>query len=112
MILAILNFDIQSQESSIFSQEEIQVLRKLNYEREIKEELNIEIKVLNRLHKIQHAYSHFKITMEAYSCQFIKGIPEPIGCSKFKWIFPKELNKFAFPKANHKLFSAIYDKSN
>ena len=47
LILAILNFDIQSQESSIFSQEEIQVLRKLNYEREIKEELKISGKVIS-----------------------------------------------------------------
>ena len=41
--------------------------------REIKEELDIQIKVNNFITKIKHQYSHFKITLYAYHCQYISG---------------------------------------
>ena len=80
--------------------------------REIKEELNIQVDVQKKIHKIKHAYSHFSITMHAYNCQFIKGNPKLLGCADFKWISPKDIQKFPFPKANHKIFNKIYDQIN
>jgi A/G-specific adenine glycosylase len=77
--------------------------------REIKEELNIKIRIQKKIHQIQHAYSHFSITMHAYNCQFIKGNLKLLGCTDFKWINPGDIEKFAFPKANHKIFNKIYD---
>ena len=50
--------------------------------------------------------------MNAYNCQFIKGNPELLGCADFKWISPKDIQKFPFPKANHKIFNKIYDQIN
>tara|TARA_Y100001960_G_C14732623_1_gene858445 strand:+ start:40 stop:1086 length:1047 start_codon:yes stop_codon:yes gene_type:complete len=77
--------------------------------REIKEELNLEVSVQKKLHQIQHAYSHFSISLSAYKCKLIKGAPKLIGCVDYRWIKPEDVNKFAFPKANHKLFNKIYD---
>ena len=77
--------------------------------REIKEELSLEINVQKKLHQIQHAYSHFSISLAAYKCKLIKGTPQLIGCADYRWINPKDINRFAFPRANHKLFNKIYD---
>ena len=69
--------------------------------REIKEEVNLDVTIDGFLCKVKHAYSHFKITLHAYLCSTKND--NPLKCSsadEFKWVSPKELNKFAFPKAN------------
>lgn len=75
--------------------------------REIKEELNITVAVVEYISTIQHAYSHFSITMRGYHCQYLEGDPEAIGCADWKWLDAKDLDTLPFPKANHKLFDKI-----
>ena len=75
--------------------------------REIKEELNITVLPTKLLKNIKHTYSHFSVNITAYSCKYIKGQPEPIGCSAWRWISPDKIYDFPFPKANHKLFNKI-----
>ncbi len=69
--------------------------------REIKEEVNLDIKLKGFLCKVQHAYSHFKITMHAFicSCPDTKGI-KLNSAEQLEWVHESELEAFAFPKAN------------
>ena len=75
--------------------------------REIKEELNINIMPYKYINSIEHAYSHFSISMHAFHCNFVSGKPKAIGCDKFMWVKVKDITSLAFPKANHKLFNDI-----
>lgn len=75
--------------------------------RELKEELNTEIDTGETLIEIKHTYSHFKITLHAYLCRITSGMPEPRSSKELKWIYPKELSDYPFPKANRKLTDAI-----
>lgn len=68
--------------------------------REIEEELGIEVSVGELITTVKHAYSHFKITLYAYHCQYISGMPQPRACQAWHWISPAELTQYAFPKAN------------
>lgn len=77
--------------------------------REIKEELDIEIQVNDFIMKVNHAYSHFAITLHVFHCRYMKGKPRKIGCVDFKWIRPTELRKYAFPAANQPIIGYLLD---
>ena len=75
--------------------------------REVKEETGIEIEVGKRLCIIKHTYSHFKITLHAYLCEYKSGIAKTLGCDAVKWIPPENLTQHAFPAANVKIIAAL-----
>ncbi len=75
--------------------------------REVREELDIRIKVEEEFAAVDHAYSHFKITMHAFHCRWVSGRPRAIGCAAWKWVLPRELSAYAFPKANRKLITQL-----
>ena len=79
--------------------------------REVSEELGICIRPRGLLKQISHAYSHFSITLDAYNCDYIDGVPRAIACADWRWISPEQIVDLPFPKANHKLFDCIYTKS-
>ena len=78
--------------------------------REIFEELEIDVEVLNFLTSVDHKYSHFSITLHAYNCSFNKGKIKCNAAETWKWIKPKQLKSLPFPKANHYIFPYILDK--
>ncbi len=71
--------------------------------RELHEELGVEVAVTKPFMKLDHAYSHFKITMHAYLCELVAGKPEPKSSQEVRWISIDELEDYPFPKANRKL---------
>ena len=73
-------------------------------QREIHEELGIEIEVEEPIASVKHGYSHFRITLHGFHCKYIGGRVQSIGCADWKWIFPSEVSSFAVPGADRKLF--------
>jgi len=71
--------------------------------RELKEELTVDISIRKPFMKLDHAYSHFKITMHAYLCDLESGTPEPKSSQEVRWIPIDELEDYPFPKANRRL---------
>lgn len=71
--------------------------------RELFEELGVRIQVVQPFHTLKHAYSHFKITMHAFTCRIENGTPEAKSSTDIKWVTCAELSDFPFPKANRKL---------
>ena len=76
--------------------------------REVREELGIRIRVGEEFLAVDHAYSHFRITLHAMECEYVSGEPRAIGCDAFKWVRPGALDAYAFPKANRKVLDALY----
>lgn len=76
--------------------------------REIKEELGIKVKVEKEFAAVDHAYSHFSITMHAFNCHWVSGRPRALGCAKWKWVAPSELSQYAFPKANRTIMEKLH----
>lgn len=75
--------------------------------REMKEELGIRIDILDPLCSVDHAYSHFKITVHVYVCRQRSGRPSPKVHTDLKWVFQKHFDRYAFPKANHKFLAKL-----
>lgn len=75
--------------------------------REVKEELAVRVKVGKKIATIDHAYSHFSITLHAFHCRWVSGRPRALGCATWKWVTPRELDDYAFPKANRKVIAML-----
>ncbi len=83
--------------------------------REIAEETGLAVSVGGRLCVVRHAYSHFRITIHAFYCDYVGGTAKPLGCAAVKWVAPAALKKYAFPAATVKIFAylppnAVYKK--
>jgi A/G-specific adenine glycosylase len=78
--------------------------------REIKEEVNLEVEVGDFLICIKHAYTHFRIVVNVYACKLRKGKIRLKGPVDYRWIKSSELDQYAFPAANHKIFRALKTK--
>lgn len=79
--------------------------------REIKEELGIDISVIEEFMSLNHAYSHFTITLSAYLCVLRPTrktqIPTAKASDQIKWVSIQDLKKYPFPKANKTLTLAL-----
>lgn len=75
--------------------------------RELREELGVEVEVGEALGRINHAYSHFKITLHAFRCRILSGEPTGREGQPTRWAAPHELTGYAFPRANRRLLEAL-----
>lgn len=79
-------------------------------ERELKEELGVEVKAYKELMSLKHTYSHFSITLHAWLCTLISGEPRPKESQEVRWVDRTELEKYPFPKANKVLTERLMEK--
>jgi A/G-specific adenine glycosylase len=76
--------------------------------REIKEETGLTVRVSSFLTRIRHAYTHFKIEMDVFYCDYISGDVVLNGPVDFQWICLQEIDGFAFPRANLKFIELLH----
>jgi len=77
-------------------------------ERELKEEIGIDIKVGEKLLSFEHAYTHKKLSFTVHICEWISGEPKPLASQKLLWVSPYKLFDFPFPAANTKIISELH----
>jgi A/G-specific adenine glycosylase len=75
--------------------------------REIREETGLTVRISGFLTRIRHAYTHFKIEMDVFFCDYVSGDVVLNGPMDYQWIDPAEIRRFAFPKANLKFIETI-----
>lgn len=75
--------------------------------RELYEELSIAVNIISEYPLIKHAYTHFKIELTAFQCEYKSGNIQLNSATDYKWVTLSELKHYPFPKANHKLFKFI-----
>jgi A/G-specific adenine glycosylase len=75
--------------------------------REVQEEIGIGVKVLRPLISLDHAYTHFKVTLHVYVCRYLTGEPQAIACEEVRWVTLAEMEQYPFPKANSKIIAAL-----
>jgi 8-oxo-dGTP diphosphatase len=76
-------------------------------QREILEELGIEIEVIEPLMEIEHTYPNFRVTLFVYLCHLISGEPQPIECDEVRWVNVTELDRYTFPEANLQIIQEL-----
>ena len=75
--------------------------------REVQEELAIAVRVGALLTSVEHAYTHFRITLHAFHCQYLSGEPQCMACTGWRWVTVAELDDYAFPAANRKIIERL-----
>lgn len=76
-------------------------------QREIAEELAIDIEVNEQFAVVQHAYTHFRITLHAFHARHVSGTPQAIGCADWRWVTLTELTHFPFPVTDQKIIQVL-----
>ena len=78
-------------------------------QREISEELGINIEVVEQLITINHNYTNLYVSLNVYQCLYIGGIPQPLECDEVRWVNLYELDDFTFPEANTQIISLLQE---
>lgn len=78
--------------------------------RELVEETGLSVKVLGLRRIIHHEYSHFRVTLHFFDCKYLGGRMIPNRSSKMRWVAVKDLDTFAFPKANKTLVDDLLER--
>jgi len=78
---------------------------KVALKRGVMKDAGTNIIIKNKIKTIKHDYSSFSIELTLFNC-IIDGIIDNHNCD-YNFIKPSEINLYAFPKANHKLFDYI-----
>jgi len=76
-------------------------------EREIQEELDMEVKAAKHLLQIDHDYEIKSITLHLFLCDWLSGDPTPIGCDEIRWVRPEDLANFKLPPPDLQLLPFI-----
>ena len=66
--------------------------------RELREELGIRAEVGESLGAFDHAYSHFSVTVHAFACKLMGGVPKALEHTRIAWIAPGRLSAYPMGK--------------
>jgi len=82
-------------------------------QREIREELGIEINVGRSIGVYRHAYTHFRITLHAFACEPSNGIePRPLQVNDLHWVELSQLSEYPMGKVDRQIAIEIFSKEN
>jgi A/G-specific adenine glycosylase len=81
-------------------------------QRELREELAIEVSVGELFVQVPHAFTHFKITLHAFECRYLGAsppydAPQTLGAQAFAWVTPTEFARYSFGKADREVIAAL-----
>ena len=69
-------------------------------QREIKEELDVEVEVGMIFDVAYYSYPEYPILLLVYRCRIEKGSLKPIGCHDLRWVTPDEFETLTMPPAD------------
>ena len=70
--------------------------------REVREELDLAVRVGRRIASVDHAYTHFSITLHVYECVPNGGRPKRNYHTALRWVPRSQFDRYALPAANLK----------
>jgi len=76
-------------------------------QREIKEELNLEIQVEKHFCTTYHQYPDFSIELIAFWCSIVGGKLKLADHEQVRWVTIREMNKYSFVEADLKVIAAL-----
>ena len=68
--------------------------------RELREELGVRVRVGPQIARINHAFTHFRITLHVFACDRMRGVPRPIGAAAVRWVRIQDLATYPMGKAD------------
>jgi A/G-specific adenine glycosylase len=81
-------------------------------ERELHEELGLSIQVGECLGEYKHAYTHFKVTLQAFHASISAGEPQALAASELAWVTPAQLNDYPMGKIDRMISNDLILSAN
>ena len=81
--------------------------------REVREELGVDVEIIEPVDRVRHAYSHFRITLHLFHARWLSGGPPVKLEGEYeegespRWTCPADLSRYAFPAANHGIIGRL-----
>lgn len=75
--------------------------------RHINEVVNLNVRELKHITRVRHAFTHFKIAIDAFRCEYSSGEVVLNGPIESKWVRLDELKDYPLPRATHKILAAL-----
>ena len=75
--------------------------------RELREELDIVVRVGSQIEEITHSYPEKTVRLVFLQCLLISGEPRPIHCHALAWVTMEELSNYEFPAADEQLLDRL-----
>ncbi len=77
--------------------------------RELREELGIAVEVGALFVVVRHAFTHFRITLHAFTCRYDadSGEPQALGVRDWAWVSPDRLDAYSFGKADRQVIAEL-----
>ncbi len=72
-------------------------------QREIGEELGVNVAVETWLGKFHHTYSHFRVTLHAFRCSLVDGEPRNLHHTALQWVRCEQLARFPMGKLDRQI---------
>jgi A/G-specific adenine glycosylase len=76
-------------------------------QRELHEEFGMRVRVGQALPAVDHAYTHFRVTLHPRVCLFEGLEPRVADRRRWCWVLPGELRERAMPRANRKVIEEL-----
>lgn len=76
-------------------------------QRELKEELNIEVITAESWLQSQHDYSDRVVLLDVWSVTTFSGTPQGAEGQLIRWVSHRELQQFQFPEGNHFILKSL-----
>lgn len=80
--------------------------------REYLEETELRIGNLEKIMKVKHSYTRYRVTLHCFYCTLLNGHATPVlhAAQEYRWISPRDLKNFAVPAGHRKLIASIQDE--
>ncbi len=75
--------------------------------RELREELGIDVEVGEELCTVNHAYTHYRVTLHVHRCRITRGRPHPHYAQRIRWARPADFAQYVFPAANLRIIDRL-----
>ncbi|HYR88071.1 MAG TPA: (deoxy)nucleoside triphosphate pyrophosphohydrolase [Terriglobia bacterium] len=76
-------------------------------EREIREELGLQIRVHDEFFTTEHDYPTKSVRLHFFNSSIIEGEPRLIDVADLRWVLPQDLDQFEFPEADADLIARL-----
>ena len=76
-------------------------------EREIREELGIDVRAKKLLLTVHHEYDTKLVDLHFFECVLIKGSPKTLDGQEVKWVDPGDLIEYEFPPPDKKIIEFL-----
>jgi len=80
-------------------------------EREIREEVGLEIRIMDEFFTVDHDYPTKSVRLHFFNCMPLYGVARPLDVAELQWVNPQDLANYAFPPADTELLAKLRSAS-